>query len=459
MQRKTCPLFVLALTLLLPPPAESAEDLGGDRLPAAAPYSTPPGEPPVERPEGPSSPEPTGDLQLRDALALALERSPDLQSFSWRLRAAEAREIQAALLPNPQLGVRTEDIGVSGETRGIDQAELTIELGQLIELGGKRAARVELASRGRDIAAWDYEIERIDVLARVARAFVGVLVAQEQASLAEESVRLAREVVDAVALRVRAGSTSTVEQTKAEVAVASATVELEETRRALDVARRELASTWGSTTPAFTRAAGRLDRLTPVPALPVLEARIADSPSVARWTSELLERRAALDLERSRAVPDVTASGGYRRLFDPDENTFVVGLSIPLPVLNRNQGAIEEAEHRLQQARAEQESTRVRVTAALDDAYQALATARAQIATLDRDVLPGAREAFATLNAGYLEGRFSYLEVLDAQRTLIAARARRALALGDYQRAVVALERLLGEPLAGDVPSIGAAED
>ena len=404
-------------------------------------------------------PEPTGEVRLRDALALALQRSPDLTSFSWQLRAAEAREVQAGLRPNPEVSFLTEDIGVSGQTRGVDQAQMTLELGQLIELGGKRAARVEVAARGRDLAAWDYEIARIDVLARTAQAFAGVLVAQEQVGLADENVELAGAVVDAVGVRVRAGSTSSVEQTKADVAVASARVELDEARRALEVARGELAATWGSTTPTFARAVGRLDHLTPVPPLAVLEARIDDSPGVARWTTELAERQATIDLERARAVPDVTATGGYRRLFDPDENTFVVGFSIPLPVLNRNEGAIAEAEHRLQQARSDQQSTRVRVTTAIDDAYQALSTARNQITTLDRDVLPGARQAFTMLNEGYREGRFSYLEVLDAQRTLIGARAQRVRALGDHQRAVVTLERLLGEPVATARKTPGKDED
>lgn len=442
MQRRTIALFFLTAAVL------AAEDVAALDAPTVG-----------SQVADASPSEPTGEVRLRDALALALARSPDLAAYAARLRAAEAREVQAGLLPNPELGFRTEDIGVSGQTRGIDQAEMTLELGQLIELGGKRAARVELAARGRDAAAWDDEIARIDVIARTADAFTGVLVAQEQATLAEEGVRLAREVVDAVTTRVRAGSTSSVELTKAEVAVASARVELDEAKRALEVARRALAASWGATTARFSHAVGNLDHRATVPPLAVLEERIDASPAIVRWTTELLERRAAVDVERARAVPDVTASGGYRRLFDPDENTFVVGFSVPLPVLNRNQGAILEAEHRVEQARGEQASSRVRAVAALDDAYQALATARTQVATLDKDVLPGARQAFAMLNEGYREGRFSYLEVLDAQRTLIGARAQRVRALGDYRRAVVTLERLLGEPLAADPSAHAGNED
>ncbi|HZR82936.1 MAG TPA: TolC family protein [Candidatus Binatia bacterium] len=402
-----------------------------------------------------SEDQPTGDIALRDVLALALARSPELAAFGWRVRAADAGVVQAGLLPNPSLDASTQDVGVPSRLEG--QAEFTLELGQLIELGGKRAARIEQASRGRELAAWDYEVARIDVLARASQAFVTVLVAQQQLDLAEENVQLAQNVVDAVATRVRAGSTPTAELTKAEVARASARVERDGVRRALDVARRQLAATWGSTEARFRRARGDLERITPLPSFASVAARLDRSPDLGRWTTELLERRAAIDLEKSRTVPDVTARGGYRRLFDPGVNTFVVGLSVPLPIFDRNQGAIAAAESRLSQAREDANAARVRLSAALGDAYQSVATAGEQIATLRSDVIPGAREAFATLNAGYRAGRFSYLEVLDAQRTLIGARVQYVRALGDYHRSLTAVERLLGEPLQRDDPSAPAA--
>jgi cobalt-zinc-cadmium efflux system outer membrane protein len=361
------------------------------------------------------------------------------------VRVAEADLLQAGLRPNPELDFRAEDIGVSGPVSGFQQAELTVELGQLIELGGKRAARIERAARGHELASWDYEVARIDVLARTTQAFVSVVVAQQQIALADENVRLAQAVVEAVSTRVRAGSTSTAELTKAEVARATSRVERDEARRALDSLRRQLAATWGATEARFEAARGDLDEVATMASLPELVARLEQSPDLARWSTELLERQAAIDLEKARAVPDVTARGGYRRLFDPDENTFVVGLAVPLPIFDRNQGAVAAAESRLAQARVDRESARVKLGAALADAYEAAATARAQVTTLRADVLPGAREAFDTLNEGYREGRFSYLDVLDAQRTLIAARAQHVRALGDYHRAVAAVERLLGE--------------
>lgn len=392
-------------------------------------------------------PEPAGEIGLREALALTLAHSPELVSYSWSVRAAEARVLQAGLSPNPALDLEVEDVGVSGATRGVDQSELTVALSQLLEMGGKRAARIEFASRERELAGWDYEVARMDVLTRTAQLFVALLVAQSELELADESVRLAREVVDAAATRVEAGSTSSVELTKAEVALASAGVAREEALRALESARKQLAASWGGTAARFTRATGTLDDVVELPSLAELQRSIESNPELARWASELERRRAAVDLEEAQAVPDVTVRGGYRRLFDPDENTFVVGVSVPLPLANRNEGAILEAQSRLEQARADRRITAVRVATALAEAYQSLATARAQVEALEDRVLPGATRAFRTLNEGYREGRFSYLDVLDAQRTLIAVRAQLVRALGDYHRGLAAVERLVGAPV------------
>jgi cobalt-zinc-cadmium efflux system outer membrane protein len=135
-----------------------------------------------ERPAHPSRRpqpgEPTGVLTLRQALALARLRNPELASTAWEVRAGEARTLQAGLLPNPEVGVEVENFAGSGEFRGFDAAETTIALGQVIELGGKRLRRARVAALERDLAAWDYEATRLNVFTATAKAFVEVLGAQ-----------------------------------------------------------------------------------------------------------------------------------------------------------------------------------------------------------------------------------------------------------------------------------------
>jgi cobalt-zinc-cadmium efflux system outer membrane protein len=393
--------------------------------------------------------EPAGAITLSTALVAALLRSPELSAFSWRARASEAEIIQAGLLPNPEVRAEVEDVGASGEFAGIDQAQATLRLSQLIELGGKRMARVRDASLTSALAGWDYEARRLDVFTATAQSFTEVLAQQQRLELAEEVVRLAEEVVGTARQRVDAGSSPRTELTKAEIALAGARIEREQAARALNAARQRLAATWGAREPRFTRAEGNLENVRAVPPLVELRTRLEQNPDLARWATEIAQRDAAVALEKSRAIPDVIVTAGYRRLFGPDENTFVADVLVPLPVFNRNQGAILAAQRRLSEAQDQQLAAGARLSADLTDAYEALAAAYGQISALRNAVLPSAKEAFDTVREGYREGRFSYLDVLDAQRTLVASRGQYVRALADYHQSTVAVERLIGEPITG----------
>jgi cobalt-zinc-cadmium efflux system outer membrane protein len=175
--------------------------------------------------------------------------------------------------------------------------------------------------------------------------------------------------------------------------------------------------------------------------------RLRQNPNIARWATEISQREANVKLEKSRRVPDVTVGGGYRRLSGPEDNAFVAGVSIPLPLFNKNQGNIKEAEYQLAKANDEQRATELRVKTALGQAWQRLAAAAAEVTALKGKVLPGAQQSFDTVSQYYTEGRLGYLEVLDAQRTLFASRSQYFRALTDYHQAVIAIERLIGEPL------------
>ena len=255
-------------------------------------------------------------LTLRQALALALARNPELAAFSWDVRIGEARMLQASLRPNPEVSLGEENVLGTGDYRAFRLAQTTLELSQLIELGGKRTARLKEASFSRDLAGWDYETHRLDVLTRTAEGFVEVLSLQQRLELAQETVRLAEDVAQAVGKRVAAAKTFTVEKTKSEVALASAQVERDQTERALVAARQRLAANWGTTQPKFERVEGNLEEMAPVPSQEQLLERLRQNPELARWATEIAQRQAALRVERSKAVPDITVGGGYRRLPD-----------------------------------------------------------------------------------------------------------------------------------------------
>lgn len=400
--------------------------------------------------------EPSGELTLRQALGLAFARNPDLAAFSWEVRSGDARILQAGLIPNPEIVLAVENILGTGPFRNFDSSETALSISQLVELGGKRAARIRLASAGKEIVGWDYEAKRADLAAEVAKSFVGVLSTQERLTLAEETTRLAGEVLNAVSARVAAGKISPVEETKAQVAFSVSRIELERANRSLEAARTKLAATWGSSKPVFSSAVGRLDQVTPIPPFEELADRLFRNPDIARWTAELGQRKAVLVQERTERIPDVTISAGVRRLRTPetDDPALVFGAAVPLPLFNRNQGKILESQYQISKAEREREAAGNRVRAALSEAYQALAIGYAEANTLKSVVLPGARNAFGSASEGFRQGKFGYLDVLDAQRTLFDARGRYVEALGAYHKAAADIERLIGGGLIDPSKSI-----
>ncbi|UCG51637.1 MAG: TolC family protein [Candidatus Latescibacterota bacterium] len=401
----------------------------------------------VQEPAGADVEEPTGFLSLGDALALALMKNPELAAFSWEVRAREAEILQAGLRPNPQAAIEIENFVGSGEFDGFGGSETTLGLFQLFELGGKRGNRRSVAEQSRNLAAWDYETKRVDVLTEVTKNFVALLVAQKQAALAGELVNVAEQMLDAVTMRVEAGGTSPVEQGRAQLELHTTRIDLQRAQREVDMTRQRLSAMWGETNPRFAEARGTIETTAPVPPIEEIVVRINHNPDLARWMTEFAQREAIASLERSRRIPDLELGIGIRRIAATDDNALVAELTVPLPIFSRNQGAIRAAERRVAMAREERRASSVKIRTRLTDIYQQLVLSEGELTRLRDEVLPEATTTFESARTAYQRGRMRLTGVLDAQRTLFALRSRYYDALGAYHQGRADIERLIGAPL------------
>jgi cobalt-zinc-cadmium efflux system outer membrane protein len=379
---------------------------------------------------------------------LALERSPELASFSWEVRVREARALQAGLRPNPELEIELENFGGTGDASEFDSNESTLLLAQRIETAGKRPTRRRAAELDAEVASWEYEAARVGVFASVVKAFVGVLAAQEGVALTEELVRIAESSVESVERLVSAGATPRAERTRAAVEAAAGRVDLATARRSLEAARAELAATWGSLSPSFARAEGELGLVPAPPALEAVRSWLERNPKLARWDREITRREAVVALEDAQRISDVVAKAGVRRLAETDDTAFVAQLSLPLPIFDRNQGLRAAARRDLRKAHHERRAVYARLAASLESAYQEVAARFEEVTRLRQEILPGAREAFEQVRAGYLRGFFRNVDVLDAQRRLFELRLREIDALRAYHEAAAEVERITGTALA-----------
>ena len=436
------PVLVAAAVLGFLLFANHAVAAGTQQLPTRKPL-------PTAEADGQSSiapEEPTGEITLDRAQALALAHNPELMAFARGFGASEAAIVQAGVLPNPVLGAAGENLGNNRLKEGGDRATV-LQLEQLIELGGKRTARRKLAETGRDLAAWDYQAKRANLILQVSVAFIDVLIGQQRQSLAEESLALARLFADSVSKRVAAGKASPVEETKARLTLFSVEVELEQAKRELAAARQRLSSLWNNPAPRFETAVGDLERMVTLPSREQLFGRARANPDLARWGAEIAQRDAAVDVAKAKGVPDLTLTGGVARFSQFNDTAYTVGVSIPIPLFDRNRGGILEATRLLDKTVDQKRAAENRVHTELTNAEQRLAAIRVQIETLRTSILPGAQSAFDATRKGYELGKFGFIDVIDAQRTLSLVRSQYLGALATYHRGVREIERLIGDDL------------
>ncbi|MCZ6834859.1 MAG: TolC family protein [Planctomycetota bacterium] len=391
--------------------------------------------------------EPTGIMSLRDALAAALLRSPNLMADGYEVRAREAEALQAGLMPNPELSAEFENFGGSGELSGTDKLESTLSLSQLVELGGKRVKRRNVANREARLAGWLYEIRRIDVLSKTASDYVGLLASERRLRIAIETQELAKRVHNVIDERVNAGKVSPVERNKAQVELALAKLGLNQAQREVMAARTRLASNWGSPDPQFESLVGDLEQLDAPPTLDSLLSRVEQNPDLARWAAESSLRQAEVELALSQRRADLTISGGVRYFEEINETAFVAGISMPLMVFDQNQGGIQAARLRVLQGGHLEEANRVQIRMALVVAFQILDGAYFSVHIIRDEVLPNAERSFEAAEEAFREGKIGALDLLDAERTLFEGRRLLTDALTTYHLAVIAGERLIGAPL------------
>jgi cobalt-zinc-cadmium efflux system outer membrane protein len=376
-------------------------------------------------------------LTLDQAQQLAATRSPELSAAQHEVDATEGSLQQAGARRNPELSATVEDMRSATRTT-------TASVGFPIELGGKRAARIAAAERARDAAGARLAEARAAVRATVVSDYFAVVVAQERVKLAQDSARLAGEAADVVGKRVAAGKVSPIDATRARVDAANAQLEVAEAQAALQSARQVLAALWGDAQPAFPELDGSATEVPSRPSALELLRDVDASPGLVASRLEVDARKAQVDVERSKAVPDVVVSVGAKRDNDLGLTQAVVGVSIPLPMFDRNQGAAYEASKRADKARDEYAAARVRLLADVSQASTRLSTAQASLAVLRDTVLPAAQQAYDAATKGFEAGKFGFLDVIDAQRSLLQARARTLNTLASAWQAATTIDRLLG---------------
>lgn len=381
-------------------------------------------------------------LSLTQAISRAVAASPKLEAAASSIAAAAGTEQQTKLYPNPTGSVQLENFGGAGPASGFSATETTVGISQLIELGGKRAARQSAALAGRQAAEVDAAAAKLDLAKDVTVAYSQAVAAQDGVSIALETEAAARQVLADVSRRVAAARDPLFQRSKAQVAYSSSMAARQVAELNRTAALQRLARFWGAQTVEerlTDQNVAQADRPQPLAAY---EARYRSAPDFARF-ERLSEMRAAeLRLAEANAVPDVTASTGVRQTAGIGGVTFLAGISVPIPILNQNQGEIARAQAELRKVAQDRRQWEIERTQALIAAWTSWQSAWQEANSIRDQSLPQSETAYQQALAGYRSGAFEYLEVLDAQRSFFEQKSNYIAVLARLQTARAETERL-----------------
>ena len=381
-------------------------------------------------------------LSFDEAVSKTLSLSPRLRIAGSEINEKAGAQVQSSLLPNPVAAYSVENVFGNKNWQGWESAESRYEVGQLIELGGKRGFRYQTAKFQYYASQAGFEAKQLSVLNRLLKLFTLVVASQENLQLALDQTKIAEEVYKTVAAKVEAGKVSLIQQNKAEIALSTAQINFEKARADVFKNRERLSVLWGSSCPDFERAVFPFYEIDLPKSIETCLSDLRENPELLRSQMEHLAAHQNLNLEKSLAIPDVTITLGYKTLQDTGNKGMILGASIPIPLFNQNQGNIQKARAQTLKAHDQYIELELALENKLSIAHRELVRAYMEAEKIRSTVLKAAVQSFELAQEGYKEGKFEYLDMLDSQKTLFEVRERYIQALLNYHQSIADIEYL-----------------
>jgi len=364
---------------------------------------------------------------------------PSVAAATAGVDAATAARRVAGLRPNPEVQAQVENLAGTGVYKGLRSSETTVGVALPLELGGKRPARVALATARLTRAQVQSEIARADLRLRITQLYIEAAAAERRAEVLSEQAGIANNAFRVSSERVKAGDVSPIEQQRADVLRINAQVAADSAARQAQAARANLETLLGApvTGPLDRAWFERIDGYGPPRPVDV-DGTLA----LVAAEADVRTADAQVRVARSLRVPDLTVSASARRLAATNDTAAVVGISIPIPFFNNGSAFVAQSRSEQTQAIALRNlaviDTRQQIASAQTEVANAAATARAA----GGPGLAAAQEAARIARIGWTQGKFDQIALLDAERTLSQTRQTYVDALAAYHDAQARLDRL-----------------
>lgn len=381
-------------------------------------------------------------LDFNRAVQRVLQQSTQLQLVQNQIETKCAEKQQLSLYPNPIFSYEVENIFGNKDWRGFKGNESRYALTQLFELGGKRELRQRIASYQYYAALVQYEISQIRVLNDLAKSFIDTIAAQEYLRLVLERKKMAEEMLAIIQLKVENGKASCVQHIKAELTYHALKLEEEQAWTAFEVAKKKLAFLWGDSCPDFTAVSYPFYEIESPSCFQHYWREFCHKPELVRAHLDYLTAHEMVNLEKSQKIPDVNVTIGCKTDQEVHERGFLFGIAFPLPVFDRNQGNIRRAYTEVSRKEIEKKQVELILHSKLNIAYQEFVQAYQEADKINQMILKAANQLYACTKEGYEEGKFEYVEVLEAQHLYLEQKEKYIEALLHYHEKKADLDYL-----------------
>jgi len=368
----------------------------------------------------------------------ALNNNPGLSAGNSAIKAAEAEIRQAGAILNPELEISSENFG---------ENEIEVVLTQPVEIGGKRKARIQLARKALRAAKLENDATRLGLEAEIIRRCVPILGLQKKIAVLDSLASVMEESITDIKRRIQAGAAMEADALRTEMELDELLMEKAALNRQLNQQKKGLAALWGNTDDADIQLAFTLNTAILLPQQPEILKKIHEHPEGKLL--KLNQETAAAEIRqlKAEAFPELSISAGYLRNNEDDENEVIAGMSISLPLFNRNKGAILSKGHEVTVAGKKFQAFFVERITEAGTILSEIENTTEAFSVLTEKLQPKAKNVYALLERYYKHGSISILEVLESRRNLLEINLRRIDLITENALLAADLMELTGIPV------------
>ena len=354
-------------------------------------------------------------LDFEQVKQKTLNNNLSLSAGNSAIKAAEAKIQQAGTIPNPELEISSENFGDN---------EIEVVLTQPLEIGGKRKTRIQVARKALRAAELENDVTRLGLETEIIRRCVPILGLQKKIAVLDSLASVMRESLTSIKHRISAGAAMEADALRTEMELDELFIEKAGLNRQLNRQKKRLTALWGNTDDVDIQLACTLNTSVSLPPQREIQKKIHDHPEMKLLKLSRETATAEIQQLKAEAFPELTLSGGYLRNNEDHENAVIAGLSISLPLFNRNKGAILSKTHEMTAAGTKLKAFFVERTTEAGTILSEIKNTLEAFSVLTEKLQPKAKSVYALLERYYKHGNISILEVLESRRHLLEINLR-----------------------------------